>query len=261
MKLLKQIPFYLTLIYLSCGSAVALAENERVNNVDVMAEELVKLRSQVEELNSELDNKKNSYKSRMLMLSNQRAELDASLKREDLIIKQQQQNIEKNKKRVKELGSDSSSLKPILIDSIASIKEYIETTIPFKRNERMNEIEKIKEQLEADVIDSEKAANRLWAFVEDEIRLTKENGIYRQTVVVDNREVLADIARLGMIFMYFELPGEQYGLVKRNDNDYSYELIRDNDHKKQVALLFDSLRKQIRQGFFELPNVSLNLVK
>jgi len=227
-------------------------------SVDVMAEELVKLRSDVEELSSELDNKKNSYKSRMLMLENQRAELDANIKREVLSIKQQQLNVEKNKKRIKELGSDSSSLNPVLLASIEDIKSYVETTLPFKRSERLKALDKIKEQLIADVIDAEKAANRLWAFVEDEIRMTKENGIYRQTVVIKDKEILADVARLGMVFMYFEMVNEEYGYVKRTAEDFSYEIIHDSTQKKQVATLFDSLRKQIRQGFFELPNISQN---
>jgi len=255
MKLLKQIPYYLTLVYLSCASVVVLAENGKIKNVDAMAEELVKLRSQVEELNSELDNKKNSYKSRMLMLANQRAELETNLKREGLSIKQLQQSINKNKKLIKELGSDSSTLNPVILSSIDSIKEYVKSGLPFKKGERVKELEKISEQLTTGVIDAEKAANRLWASVEDEIRLTKENGLYRQTVVIKDREVLADVAKLGMMFLYFKLPEEKYGVVKPGSGDYEYELVHDSEQKNQIAALFDSLKKQIRQGYFQLPNV------
>lgn len=230
-------------------------------NVDTLAEELVKLRSQVEELNTELEAKKSQYKSRMAVLANQRAELDASLKRESLAIKQQLQSIEKNKQLIKELGTDSKDLKPTLFDAIATTRQYVKSTLPFKRSERLNELEKIREQLSTDVIDAEKAANRLWAFVEDEIRLTKENGIYRQTITIKDNEILADVAKLGMIFMYFQTPDEQYGYVKHDNGDYRYQMITDNAQKKQVATLFDSLRKQIRQGFFELPNVSLNIAQ
>ena len=258
MKLSKRFLLSLTLF---CIVPSLFAETKPENSVDAMAEELVKLRSQVEELNSELENKKNSYKSRMLMLANQRAELEASLKRENLAIKQQQQSINKNKKLIQEMGSDSHILKPVIMQSIENTKAYVNTSLPFKRNERIAELEKIEEQLSVDVIDAEKAVNRLWAFVEDEVRLTKENGIYNQTIIVGDREVLAEVAKLGMVLMYFKMSNEEYGYVKHEQDSYSYLLIHDTDQKKQVAFLFDSLKKQIRQGFFELPNVSFNLVQ
>ena len=258
MKLVKRFVF---ILILSCSVPPVVAEPMPGSNVDAMAEELVKLRSQVEELNNELENKKNSYKSRMLMLANQRAELEASLKRENLAIKQQQQSINKNKKLIQEMGSGSHVLKPVIMQSIENVKAYVITSLPFKRNERMAELEKIEEQLSTDVIDAEKGVNRLWAFVEDEIRLTKENSIYNQTIVVGDREVLAEVAKLGMVLMYFKMPNEEYGYVRHEEDSYSYQLIHDTDQKKQVAFLFDSLKKQIRQGFFELPNVSLNLVQ
>jgi len=250
----RTIPFLLIFFFAGISNPLLAAE-EKSNSVDRMAEELVKLRSQVEELNSELENKKNQYKSRMLMLANQRAELETNLKREGLSIKQLQQSINKNKIRIKELGSDSSTLNPVILSSVDSLKEYVKGGLPFKKSERVKELEKISEQLTAGVIDAEKAANRLWASVEDEIRLTKENGIYRQIVVVKDREVLADVAKLGMMFLYFQLPEEEYGVVKPGSGDYEYQLVHDSEQKKQIAGLFDSLKKQIRQGYFQLPNV------
>jgi len=228
-------------------------------NVDVLAEELVKLRAQVEDLNADLDYKKNDYKSRMAMLANQRAELEGGLKRESLTIKQQQQSIEKNRGLIKELGADSADMKPVLFRSMDAIREYVAESLPFKHNERLAELDKIREQLSSDVIDAEKAANRLWAFVEDEVRLTNVHGIYRQTIELGGLKAISEIANLGMVFMYFEMPDDRYGEVVKYSNDYRYEMITDKEQKEQVVALFDSLRKQIRQGYFELPSASLRV--
>jgi len=256
MDITKPILIVILLILLNQTTHAAQTLNSD-KSIDSLAEELVKLRVEVESLNTELDNKKAKFKSRISVLANQRAELEASIGREELNIKQLQQSIKKNKKQIKELGTNSKELKPALMKSISFLKDHIASGIPFKQEDRIRELDKIKDQLNTDVIDAEKAANRLWASVEDEIRLTNENGIYRQTIDLNGKEVLADIAKLGMMFMYFEAPENKFGKVTMKNEKWQYEVVSDKKQKKQIALLFDSLRKQIRQGYFTLPNVSL----
>jgi len=251
--------FPLTAVLMLGLSGSAYANKSGGESVDALAQELVKLRAQVEDLNADLENKKIEYKSRMAMLVNQRAEIESAVKRESLNIKQLQQSIDKNRGLIRDLGSDSADIKPALFAAMNTVRSYIETSMPFNKSERLKEIDKIREQLSSDVIDAEKAANRLWAFVEDEMRLTNENGIYRQTITIGEREVLVDVAKIGMMMMFFEMPEEGYGQVIREGSDYRYELLTDKHQKENVSVLFESLRKQIRQGYFLLPSASLQV--
>ena len=100
----------------------------------------------------------------------------------------------------------------------------------------------------------ERAANKLWAFYEDEIRLTKENGVFRQSININGEERLVDVARVGMVAMFFKTSDDAYGYVTRQNGDWAYVITEDSDEKEQIAGLFDAFKKQIRTGFFTIPN-------
>ena len=103
------------------------------------------------------------------------------------------------------------------------------------------------------VITAQRGVNRLWAFIEDEIRISRENAIYSQSVVIDGNNVLVDIAKLGSVMMFFRTRDMEYGRAVYSPGGWRYELLESSSDQEQVARLFDSLRKQIRQGYFELP--------
>jgi hypothetical protein len=143
------------------------------------------------------------------------------------------------------------------------MEDSLNSGIPFKYTERLSVIEEIQRKLLAKQITSQNAINRLWAFIEDEIRLTRENAIYSQTIELNGESLLVEIAKLGTVLMYFKTKDGEYGTVNRQENnrknnDWSYEVLTDPQQAQQVAELFDSLKKQIRQGYFTLP-LTLNL--
>ena len=125
--------------------------------------------------------------------------------------------------------------------------------MPFKVEERLAEVEEIRTQVETGALQANRAANRLWGFFEDEIRLTRENGIYSQTIELDGQRMLADVAKIGSMMMFFRTQDQRYGHVARNGGAWQYRVIDDADGIAATQVLFDSLQKQIRQGYFELP--------
>ena len=138
---------------------------------------------------------------------------------------------------------------------ITRYRIYVRNGFPFKIDDRLSDINKLENQVNNNLIDPKKAVNRMWAFIEDEIRLSKENGIYQQTIELNGEQVLADIAKLGTALMYFQTGDKRVGMASRNnDGDWKYIETTQNQEIEQIALLFDSLKKQIRQGYFELPN-------
>ncbi len=98
-----------------------------------------------------------------------------------------------------------------------------------------------------------RAANRLWALYEDEFRLTRENGLFSQTIDLGRERVLADVVRLGSMALYFRTQDGRVGLARRADNDWRFVTVDDAADQERINALFDALRKQIRQGYFELP--------
>ena len=224
------------------------------SNVEEKAERLIALRAQVEELNQELDLLKQEHRADMGALAAQKAELEANRKRQETTLKQIEQQIAENREKAQAAGVDNDKLKPVLLTAIDDLQAHIQQSIPFKIDERLSELGEIRTQLESDVLPANRAANRLWAFYEDEIRLTRENGIYSQTIEVSNERVLADVAKLGTVMMFFRTNDAIYGEVVRSGDGWRYEILESPEQIAAVETLFDSLQKQIRQGYFELPN-------
>ena len=222
--------------------------------VDTLGKQLVKLRGQVEELNAELDLLKQEQRTELAGIAAQRADLEAQRNRNDVQIGQLQGTLEENRRKAEAAGADSSALTPVLLDVIARLDRRIAEGLPFRVDERAQALDELRLQIEGAKVDAPRAANRLWAFFEDEIRLTRDNGLYSQTVELDGKARLADVAKLGTVALYFRTDDERYGQVVRDGGDWQWRVLEDGTAVGQIESLFDALQKQIRQGYFTLPS-------
>lgn len=218
---------------------------------------LIALRGQVEDLQAEMQILKAEHSQSMTYLNTRKTELEANIDRKQLQIKQSQAEVVELQEKIKNLGLDSEQMIPEVLMLAESIEQAIGTGIPFKPEERKSVIEGIERDLQGRKITSQHAINRLWAFLEDEMRLARENAIYSQTINLNGEQVLVDVAKLGTVLMYFKTRDERYGQAV-NNNGWQFKLLEDEKNSQAVAQLFDSLKKQIRQGYFTLP---LNLQK
>jgi hypothetical protein len=226
-------------------------------SLDNLAEELVRLRGDVESLNSELNSLSDQHRAEMNALAAQRGDLQATLRREELRIRQLEQDLADNRERASEAGLAGEALIPVAQSVIADLEASIQAGLPFKVDERLDALDEIRTQLESGTQAPPRIMNRLWSFYEDELRLTRENGLYSQVIPLGNGRVLADVAKLGSVAMYFQTRDGRMGQVVRQGADWRYEEIESGVERNQIAQLFDSLQKQIRSGFFILPNGSV----
>ncbi len=224
-------------------------------SIDRLAEELVRLRGEVEDLQGELDLAKEDHRNKMAALNSQIADLGVEERRQNVSLEKMQQALVKFEESKAETTTASENLPPVIQASIVKLYDYVEASAPFKKQERLEVLKKLQSDLTSQLIDVKRAANRLWAFVEDEIRLSKENGVYRQTIDLDGEKVLADVAKIGSIMLYFQTSDRRTGMAQQKENGQWYFVeLTDNQSKEQISYLFDTLKKQIRQGYFELPN-------
>lgn len=219
-----------------------------------LARRLIEIRGQVEEIQSELNLLREEHKNRMAFLTAQQTELEASRDREALRIVQLETELEEMREQVAAAGDTSEVLAPVVLNRLTDLRDQVRTGFPFKVQERLAELNEIEVQLNSGVITAQRAFNRVWAFIEDELRISRENAIYSQSIELDGENVLVDVAKLGNAMMYFRTRDLEYGRAVETGAGWRFELLRSPDGQEQVALLFESLRKQIRQGMFELPN-------
>lgn len=224
------------------------------DEIDELAGRLISLRTEVEELNQELALLKDEQRASMSSLAAQKTELGANRSRLDTQVQQLRQKLEDNQAQAAAAGVDNDALLPAVLAAVSDMQGYIERSLPFKRDERLSELNEIRVQLETNVIPPNRAANRLWALYEDEIRLTRENGIYSQTIDLNGKRVLAEVAKIGTVMMFYRTSSLEYGQVAQSGSGWQFQPVTDPEAIARVENLFDSLQKQIRQGYFELPN-------
>ncbi len=233
------------------GTMLYATDNEN------MVQSIIELRSQVEALYTQIDDNKEAYRAQMKSYALQTSDNEAQINRQETALKLTQQNIEKTQKKLEVMGSATIDLKPVVNDALDALEKEIKAGIPFKVEERIAGLHQIKEDLDNGNISQEKALALTWASYDDALRLTKEIGQFKQDITLDGKATISKVAKVGSMMMFFETPDDRVGYVKQDGNKYSYVVAEDSTQRDQIIDLFDALQKQIRTGYFTLPNALL----
>jgi F0F1-type ATP synthase membrane subunit b/b' len=223
---------------------------------DEMVKSIMELRSDVESLYTQIDDNKEAYKAQMKSYALQISDNEAQINRQETSLKLTQQNIEKAQKKLEEMGSATVDLKPIVNQALDALEKEIKAGIPFKIEERVAGLNQIRDDLKNGNISQEKALALTWASYDDSLRLTKEIGQFKQEITLDGKATMAKIAKVGSVMMFFATPDDRVGYVKQEGGKYNY-VVADGIQRDQIIDLFDALQKQIRTGYFTLPNALL----
>ncbi|GIT98752.1 DUF3450 family protein [Sulfurovum sp. TSL1] len=226
-------------------------------NDDSMIKSIMELRSQVESLYTQIDDNKEAYRAQMKSYALQTSDNEAQINRQETALKLTQQNIEKTQKKLEVMGSATVDLKPVVTNALDALEKEIQAGIPFRREERVAALHQIKEDLKNGNISQEKALALTWASYDDALRLTKEIGQFKQEITLDGKDTIAKIAKVGSVMMFFATPDDRVGYVKQEGKKYSYVVAKDSTERDQIIDLFDAVQKQIRTGYFTLPNALL----
>ena len=224
---------------------------------DNIVKSIMKLRGDVESLYTKIDEKKDAYKAQMKSYTLQISDNEAQINRQETALKLTEQNLAKVKSQLQAQGSSSIDIKPIIHKALDALEVEIKAGIPFKLAKRIAVLQKIKADLKSGDVTQEKALAMTWASYDDALRLTKEIGQFKQEITLNGEAKIAKIAKIGSVMMFFSTPNDEVGYVKKEANTYTYVLAKDDTQRGQILNLFDALQKQIRTGFFTLPNALL----
>lgn len=227
----------------------------KAGNIENLAVELAKIRGSVEELQSQLDQQKEAHQNQMRVLTSQMTDLSVEQRRQNVSIEKMQQSLVKFEESNAKADDSGKNLKPVLLQVLSDYADAVKKGFPFKTEERLSVINELHSKIDKDLLEPKKAANQVWAALEDEIRISKGNGIYQQTIELQGERVLADVAKLGTILLYFQTRDGAMGMAKKLPQEgWKFVTVDSRSDKEKISLLFESLKKQIRQGYFELPN-------
>jgi len=249
---MKNILLGIFLIFSMAYNAV-FAETE-LQTLENISGELVNIRQQIETLHNEISFKKDSYKDKMRSYSSQKSDLNVRISRAELNIKDLQRELKKLTDINKDKNRDQKKILPILKVAIEQLRNTISTSLPFKLDQRLQALKDIEQRLDTNVISPNKAANQLWAFVEDELMLGKSSGIYNDTINIDGADKLVKVLRIGKIALFYKTQEGKYGVTKKQGSSWQQQKIDNSQNTAQLQFLFDSFSKNIRNGQFAIPN-------
>ncbi len=225
------------------------------DSLDKLSEKLIQLRGEVEVLNNEIHFVKQEHRQEMSFLWSQKNAVRTELERNNKLISRLKNDLAKKVQENQDKGLLSEQIKPEFMLSIERVEHYLAGSLPFKLLERQASLQEIKTQVQQNLISVQRGFNKLWAFLDDEIRLTKETGLFQQSIAIagEPNKKLVDVARVGMMTLYFQTADNKVGLLTGKPDNWSFEFVSDNKQQQQIEYLFSSLQKQIRTGLFLLP--------
>ena len=239
----------------TCG--VLFSSSLYGQNNENIVNSIMKLRADVESLYTKIDDHKDTYKSQMKSYSLQISDNEAQINRQETSLKLTMQNLEKVETELKAIGNNNIDIKPMIFTALLKLGTEIKAGIPFKVEERLAALTKIKTDIDNGDVTQEKALALTWASYDDALRLTKEIGLFKQEITLNDEVTLAKIAKVGSVMMFFSTLDEKVGYVKKEGNAYKYVIVTDEVETTEIVKLFDALQKQIRTGYFTLPNALL----
>lgn len=240
-----------TFVLATVGAAF-LASPARAADHQAQAEQLAKLRAEVEALSEQLTAEKDEAKGRLRAVEAQRVELDVQIRRQELRMDRLLAEELSQRAAIEGAGGGDEAVRAAVSQGIDTLRTEVTVGLPFKTDLRLAALKELEDKLASDALSPEQAAARLWAFAEDERRLSRENVLDRQVIPLDGQDVLVDVARVGMVAMYWRSPDGRIGRVRAVAGGWEYPALSGTD-AEAVSELFDALGKGIRSGFFTLP--------
>lgn len=218
------------------------------------AENLARLRAEVEALATEVSLAKEDLRARLRSIDTRVAEAESEIRREEVRLTQLEGEAERTRQLISAQGANADVLVPAVEDGLASMRAVVAGGLPYRVDERLEALAELEAGLEGGSLSAEDAAARLWGLAEDELRLTKENGLDKQVITLEGEELLVQVARLGMVALYFRTEDGRVGRAARGaDGAWTWVTLEGAEEQAQLADLFDALDKGIRVGWFELP--------
>lgn len=235
--------------------ALAWAPSASAQETDARASRLADLRAEVAELAEAIELEREDLRARLRALDAQKADVQVQLRRAELRLTELRKAADERKEDLAGEASAGEALKPVVKAGLDDLRKVVRAGLPFRVVERLEALDKLEAQVDEGVLSPRKAAHRTWQFYEDELRLTRENALDRQIIPFEGAESLVEVARVGMLAMYFRTEEGVVGHAVRNGDGWDWVPYTDPAAKEQVDTLFDALGKQIRSGWFELPDL------
>jgi len=169
----------------------------------------------------------------------------------ELLIKSQEEEMASIEREMATIDATERGAIPLMNEMIASIEAFVSIDIPFKKETRMERIDKLKNyMIRADIPNSEKYRKILEAY-QAEIGYGESIDAYQAPIMDGTDEVQVEFLQVGRIaLVYLTLDGKSAGfwnIEKKEYEELDSSYIRSIEHGIKMA------NKQATMNLIELP--------
>lgn len=220
-------------------------------NFEDSTKKLMELRSQVEKRAQKLEQSQNLKDAEIQSLQQRKNEIENLISRERLKkdIAMGKKSGLQNKKIVR-IAEDEKFIKKWIYD----LKVWVNSSLPYKTSERLLDLEKIEGRF-ASGDPLEALAQDLWFFTEKEMKQTQSNRFEVSKVLLDGKETTAQLAKIGMLQMYFKTSEGVLGRADYSGGKWTLIQSLDKDESTAIEKVLSKLKSEKGSTYLELPAV------
>ncbi len=169
----------------------------------------------------------------------------------ELLIKSQETEMVSINREMETIDATERGAIPLMNEMLASIERFIQLDVPFKKEKRLERIEKLKSyMIRADIPNSEKYRKILEAY-QAEIGYGESISAYEAGIMDGSEEVRVDFLQVGRVaLVYLTLDGKSAGYW--NIENKRYEEL-DSSYIRSIEQGIKMANKQATMNLIELP--------
>jgi hypothetical protein len=218
-----------------------------------LAEQLARLRGELEGLDARLEDQREARRAQLRGLVAQRSALELELQREELRAQQLGERVAKAEERRRAADSRRGHLTTALGPALSALADGVRRGLPFRVDERVAELEALRRELDAGSVSSADALGKLWTWVDSEVALARTSGVHPQVVRLGEAEVMADVARLGLVIAYARTADGRVAVAQQGATGWTWAPLTTPAEQAQVSELYKAIAADTDQGFLTLP--------
>ncbi|MBU0551435.1 DUF3450 domain-containing protein [Myxococcota bacterium] len=224
-------------------------------DLPTMARALADLRVEIDELDAQLRVEKTQINAALRGLEARVAELEMRLDAERVRRARLQAQIDRHQAEADAQTQTRAAASEAILRGLDAAQALVEEGLPFRRAARLKALDGLRARLKEGRVDPHALGVELWRFMEDERRLRREVEMSEIPIQIepDAAPRLLRVVRLGMVTLYTRLDEARFGQLRREGAGWRHVEIEPPQQRQQLASLFQSLRRQVREGAWRLP--------
>ncbi len=132
-----------------------------VESTDPLALKIAELRSEIEAMNSQLQTAREEHRSLVSSYAARKGELESLIEKDKIAVRQILEKIKTSQENQNSFEDQGKILVPEFIATTSLLKKYIESSIPYSKEDRLSTVETLEKQVQGAELSVFKAYGRL----------------------------------------------------------------------------------------------------